>query len=79
MYNQETDRRALIALFNATSGAGWRNNKGWMEKSDDIQTWFGVMVNDSGRVNAVLLRSNELNGAREICFNSFIMVSSSEK
>lgn len=79
MYNQETDRRALLALFNATAGAGWRNNRGWVERSYDIQTWFGVAVNDSGRVNAVLLPRNDLNGVREMCFKSFIMVSSSEK
>lgn len=78
MYNQETDRRALLALFNATAGAGWRNNKGWVENSDDIQTWFGVSVNDSGRVNAVLLPRNDLNGARNMWFKSFVLVFSSE-
>ncbi|CAM9231843.1 unnamed protein product, partial [Ectocarpus sp. 8 AP-2014] len=44
-----TDREALIALFRSTGGAGWVRRDNW-GTDDVLATWYGVKVNDQGRV-----------------------------
>ena len=56
----ETDRDALIALFNATDGPNWTNNDNWLS-DEPIGQWYGVET-DSGRVVGVALSDNGLNG-----------------
>ena len=48
----ETDRAALMALYNSTDGANWTNNTNW-GTDEPLSTWFGVYTNSDGRVMAV--------------------------
>ena len=57
----EPDREALIALFNATGGEGWRNNKNWLSDAP-LGEWHGVVTNEKGRVVRLDLSENELGG-----------------
>ena len=57
----ETDRAALVALYNATNGANWRRNDNWLSDKP-IGEWYGVRVNDSGRVTSLLFANNKLDG-----------------
>ena len=46
----ETDREALIALYNATHGADRRKNTNWLSDSP-VSEWHGVAIDtDNGRV-----------------------------
>ena len=56
-----TDRIALVALYNTTNGANWRNNSGWLTDAP-IGTWYGVTANGSGRVVELSLLDNQLSG-----------------
>ena len=57
----DSDRTALLALYNATNGANWTNNEGWLTDAP-IGEWHGVTTNASGRVTLVDLRDNGLSG-----------------
>ncbi len=59
----EKDERAiLIALYDATDGANWRNNTNW--KTDKpLSEWYGVETNDTGRVTGLRLHRNRLSGS----------------
>ena len=43
------EREALSALYRATKGNGWLNNRGWLSNSK-LKDWNGVGVNARGRV-----------------------------
>ena len=57
----ETDREALVALYNATDGPNWTRNNNWLS---DVPTseWEGVTTDDNGRVTELDLRRNQLSG-----------------
>jgi len=56
------DRNALVALYHSTGGADcWRNSENW-DSEDDVSTWYGVKVDDEGRVVALHLGHNNLAG-----------------
>eukprot|EP00752_Nemacystus_decipiens_P017123 g15339.t1 len=57
----QTDREALVALFNATDGLNWKENANW-DTHTDLSKWYGVNVNDQGRVVLLSLFSNNLQG-----------------
>ena len=57
----ETDREALVALYNATNGENWRNNDNWMSDAP-LGEWRGVTTNDDGRVTDLRRGGNELSG-----------------
>lgn len=60
----EDDRLALVAFYNATNGAGWTNNTGWVvpgTPGDDPCGWFGISC-AGGRVIKIELRNNNLSG-----------------
>ena len=57
----ESDRTALVALYNATNGANWRNRTNWLSE-EPIGGWYGVVTNDSGRVRELHLGDNGLTG-----------------
>ena len=54
-----TDRAALVALYNATDGANWRNN--WLSNAP-IGEWHGVTTDSDGRVTHLDLQYNQLTG-----------------
>lgn len=57
----ESDRDALIALYDATGGDNWHDNTNW--KSDrPLGEWYGVRTNEQGRVDSLLFRNNKLTG-----------------
>ena len=57
----ETDREALVALYNATGGPNWNSNHNWLSDVP-ISGWSGVNADDNGRVNYLLRRDNQLSG-----------------
>ncbi|MCP4213769.1 MAG: hypothetical protein GY765_03885, partial [bacterium] len=67
----QTERDALIALYNSTGGDNWKNNSNWRNPGDPTQfnvpgtenTWYGVTC-DAGatKVEAIDLSSNDLSG-----------------
>ena len=56
-----TDRAALIALYEATNGAGWKNSRNWLSDGPLIY-WHGVDTDTEGRVTELRLRDNGLEG-----------------
>ena len=57
----EADRAALIALYNATDGAGWDNNTNWLSDKP-LGEWHGVTTNAQGRVVSLSIDYNLLVG-----------------
>lgn len=65
------DWEALKALYESTNGNNWLNNSGWdvmianaydPPTNCNLDTLFGISLNDTGRVNAVFLLANNLQG-----------------
>ena len=57
----ETDREALVALFNATGGESWGINRNWLSDAP-MGRWHGVTTNKKDRVTELLLSGNRLSG-----------------
>ena len=57
----ETDREALVALYNATDGGNWRYSANWLSDAP-LGEWKYVTTNDDGRVTALHLVYNGLSG-----------------
>ena len=57
----ETDREALVALYNATGGPHWKTNNNWLSDVP-ISEWEGVTTDDNGRVIELDLGVNQLSG-----------------
>lgn len=57
-----SDREVLVALYEATGGADWIENDNWLSNKP-IGEWYGVTVDESGRVIELNLSKNELSGA----------------
>ena len=58
----ETDREALVALYNATGGPNWESHDNWLS-SAPVGEWHGVSVDAEWRVVELLLGDNQLSGA----------------
>lgn len=56
------DRAILVALYEATTGPGWRAHDGWLSDRP-VAEWFGVTTGANGRVTALELSANNLIGA----------------
>ena len=56
------DRAALVTLYHATGGANWIDHTSWLSDAP-LGEWYGVTVNDDGRVLEVRLGSNGLVGS----------------
>ena len=52
---------ALVALYNATNGANWKNNTNWLSDRP-LGEWYGVYTNAQGRVVDLELYDNQLSG-----------------
>ena len=60
----QSERDALIALYNATGGANWTHNDNW-NTSNAVSSWHGVTVeniNGADHVTGISLSWNNLNG-----------------
>ena len=55
------DCRALVALFESTDGANWKEDPGWLERQDPC-SWYGVTCDD-GHVTELVLYGNGLSGS----------------
>ncbi len=55
------DSVALVALYNATSGANWRSRTNWLSDKP-LDEWKGVSTTGTGRVNNLSLELNRLSG-----------------
>ena len=55
------DRGVLVALYSATGGPGWEENRNWNGVSS-IGTWHGVETNSDGFVTELSLPENNLTG-----------------
>ncbi|MCE2435216.1 MAG: hypothetical protein J4F29_20195 [Candidatus Latescibacteria bacterium] len=61
MSSVQDDRAVLIALYDATNGEGWKDNKNW--KTDKpLSEWCGVKTNASELVTELRLHNNQLSG-----------------
>ena len=49
-----TDRAVLVALYDATDGPNWVDNRNWLSDAP-LGDWYGVTVNDEGRVTRLEL------------------------
>ena len=58
----EPVRNALAALYESTSGNSWRNRDNWLTDAP-LGRWYGVEVDNSGRVIGLDLSRNRLNGS----------------
>ena len=56
------DRDVLEALYSATGGPRWIYRDGWLTDAP-LGEWYGVRVNDAGRVVGLSLTGNNLNGS----------------
>ena len=57
-----SDRAALVALYNATGGANWGNNRKWLSNAP-MGEWDGVITDSDGRVTVLSLAYNQLTGS----------------
>ena len=57
----ETDRKTLVALYNATDGENWNGSANWLSDAP-LGEWEGVTTNNDGRVTALGLGENALSG-----------------
>jgi len=58
----QTERDALVALYNSTNGASWTNSSGWLGVPGTECSWHGIICNSSQAVDAINLPDNGLSG-----------------
>ena len=51
------DRPALVKVYEALGGPGWDRADGWCS-SKPLDEWFGVTLDDKGRVETIYLGFN---------------------
>ena len=56
-----SDRDILFVLYDATDGPNWQRNNNWLTDAP-LGEWWGVSVNDDGRVVSLGSTSNDLTG-----------------
>ena len=57
----ETDREALVAIYNATDGENWNRSDNWLSDAP-LDEWEGVTTDDEGRVTKLEVKGNQLTG-----------------
>lgn len=57
-----SDRAVLERLYEATDGENWVTSDGWMT-DEPLGNWYGVDVDEAGRVTDLILTSNYLAGS----------------
>ena len=58
---EPTEREILEVFFGAAGGVDWVNSTGWLTEAL-LSEWFGVAIDDEGRVTAIELAGNGLGG-----------------
>ncbi|MDE2754717.1 MAG: leucine-rich repeat domain-containing protein, partial [Gemmatimonadota bacterium] len=59
--SSQSDRDALVALYRAAGGAGWRRSANWLSAAP-LADWHGVIVDTTGAVTSIDLGRNHLVG-----------------
>ena len=54
-------RDALVALYNATNGSGWKNNENWFSEAP-LDQWYGVFTDCDGTLTHLSLTDNQITG-----------------
>ena len=54
--------KALFALFNSTNGPDWNDRTNWNSDAP-LDEWYGITLNEDGRITELNLASNNLSGA----------------
>ena len=54
----QTDREALLALYNSAGGSGWTASDGW-DSAQTLDTWHGVTLDGDGRVMGLALAGKQ--------------------
>ena len=57
-----SEREALVALYQATGGANWKNKTNWLGAAGTECTWYGVECDGDANVIRLLLYDNNLTG-----------------
>jgi len=57
----ESERAALVRLYESTGGTNWDQNTHW-GSGQPLDAWHGVSTNEQGYVTALQLSSNNLDG-----------------
>ena len=57
----EVDVQALTAFYNSTGGPAWTNSENWLSDAP-LKDWFGVTTDGAGRVAALQIINNNLQG-----------------
>ena len=60
-FDASTDKAALVALYNATDGPNWGNNRNWLSDRPIVE-WSYVSTDGDGRVTGLWLDGNQLSG-----------------
>ena len=55
------EREVLLALYNSANGDGWRRQGNW-NTSAPLDEWWGISLNQDGRVRSLDLTHNQLDG-----------------
>ncbi len=71
----ERERAVLMELYNATDGPNWTHNNNW-NSSEPVHRWDGVWEDRDGRVVALYLDSNQLNGSIPPSLGSLVKLES---
>jgi len=58
---ESIERAALIELYKATGGDNWGKNTNWCSDKP-LREWYGIIVNQKGRVREIYLGRNNLVG-----------------
>ena len=61
VHAESPDRPPLVALYNATDGVNWVNNRNWLSDAP-LGAWYGVYTNSQGQVTGLDLAKNRLDG-----------------
>ena len=59
----EKEKKALKAFYEATGGEAWSERANWLDDEVPLEDWFGVKVDDDGRVIALKFIVNNLKGS----------------
>ena len=57
----DSDRAALVALYNATDGPNWTNKQNWLSEAP-LGDWHGVTTDENGRVTELRLDGRNREG-----------------
>eukprot|EP00904_Undaria_pinnatifida_P002046 jgi/Undpi1/11842/HiC_scaffold_4.g01541.m1 len=60
--SEEQDRETLLALYWSSGGPRWKHNSGWADNGAYLGDWYGVSLDDEGRVSKIDLTRNDLGG-----------------